>query len=193
MLKTLLGDAYKDDMTLEEIEKALQGRELVDKGELPKSVSKDVFDKTASELAKYKRELETLRAENLSSEEKLQLEVEKAQKIQTEFTRELSKLQAKDVFVTAGLKEEQYGSLIEMVTGDDPEVTKRQAEAITSLLAAQRDEVEKSTRSKVLNETPAPEPGAVGADFDKEMEAAREAKDYVALAALIRQKGGGQG
>ena len=56
-LKELLGDAYREDMTLEEVEQALEGINLVDPAKLPKSVSKEVFDKTASELARVKKSL----------------------------------------------------------------------------------------------------------------------------------------
>ena len=53
-LKTLLGDAYKENMTLDEINEALEGMNLVDPSTLPKSVSKEVFDKTASSLRRLK-------------------------------------------------------------------------------------------------------------------------------------------
>jgi len=56
-LKALLGDKYKDGMTVEEIQAALADLNLVDPATLPKSVDKNTFDKTASELAQTKRDL----------------------------------------------------------------------------------------------------------------------------------------
>jgi hypothetical protein len=56
-LKELLGDKYKDGMTVEEIQAALADLNLVDPATLPKSVDKTTFDKTASELAQTKRDL----------------------------------------------------------------------------------------------------------------------------------------
>ena len=38
-LKELLGDAYREDMTLEEVEEALKDLNLADPSTLPKSVS----------------------------------------------------------------------------------------------------------------------------------------------------------
>ena len=59
-IKTLLGDTYKEGMTIDEINAALADKNFVDPTTLPKSVTKDVFDKTASELAKVKKELKDL-------------------------------------------------------------------------------------------------------------------------------------
>ena len=55
-LMTLLGDAYKENMTLDEINIALSGRDMIDRSELNANfVSKKLFDKTASQLAEEKR------------------------------------------------------------------------------------------------------------------------------------------
>ena len=57
-LKTLLGDQFKEGMTIEEITAALADKTFVDPSTLPKSVTKDIFDKTASELAKAKKDFQ---------------------------------------------------------------------------------------------------------------------------------------
>ena len=54
-LKELLGDAYKEGMTIEEIEAALVDKDLVDRSTLGEVVSKKTFDKTAFELAWLKK------------------------------------------------------------------------------------------------------------------------------------------
>ena len=53
-LKALLGDKYKEGMTIEEL-MALEIEEP--KVDTSKFVSKEVFDKTASEVANYKKQL----------------------------------------------------------------------------------------------------------------------------------------
>jgi uncharacterized coiled-coil protein SlyX len=68
-LKTLLGDDYKDGMTIEEINAALADKNFVDSSTLPKSVSKEVFDKTASELAAVKKKLRELQESSMTAEE----------------------------------------------------------------------------------------------------------------------------
>ena len=158
-LKELLGDAYREDMTLEEVEEALKDLNLVDPSTLPKSVSKEVFDKTASELARYKRELKELQEKSMTAEEKLKLELEKAAEAQAKYAKELSKLRATEIFVTAGLSEEDYTPLIDIVVSEDEEVTKVRAKSMVDVIASQKKAVEKTVKAELLKGTPKPEPG----------------------------------
>ena len=158
-LKELLGDAYREDMTLEEVEQALEGINLVDPAKLPKSVSKEVFDKTASELARVKKEPKQLQENNMTAEEKLKLELEKAAESQAQYKRELSKLRAREIFVTAGLSEEDYTPLIDIVVSEDEEVTKVRAKSMVDVIASQKKAVEKTVKAELLKGTPKPEPG----------------------------------
>ena len=158
-LKELLGDAYREDMTLEEVEQALEGINLVDPDKLPKSVSKEVFDKTASELARLKKELKELQEKNMTAEEKLKLELEKAAEAQAQYKRELAKLRAREIFVTAGLSEEDYTPLIDIVVSEDEEVTKVRAKSMVDVIASQKKAVEKTVKAELLKGTPKPEPG----------------------------------
>ena len=70
-IQSLLGDEYREGMTIEEINAVLANRQFVDPTTLPKSVEKSIFDKTASELAKVKKELGELKNSNLTGEEKV--------------------------------------------------------------------------------------------------------------------------
>lgn len=158
-LKELLGDAYREDMTLEEVEEALKDLNLVDPSTLPKSVSKEVFDKTASELARYKRELKELQEKSMTAEEKLKLELEKAAEVQAKYAKELSKLRATEIFVTAGLSEEDYTPLIDIVVSEDEELTKIRAKSMVDVIASQKKAVEKTVKAELLKGTPKPEPG----------------------------------
>ena len=83
---------YKEGMSFEEIEAALADKELVSPSTLPKSVSKEVFDKTASELSKVKKELKALKEASMTDAEKLQAELDKAKEAQLIYNKELSKL-----------------------------------------------------------------------------------------------------
>jgi len=124
-LKTLLGDAYKEGMTIDEINAALADKNFVDPATLPKSVAKDVFDKTASELAKVKKELKDLQESTMTADEKLKAELEKATTAQLTYKKELSKLRAKEIFVSAGLTEADYSSILDAVVSEDEETTKK--------------------------------------------------------------------
>ena len=158
-LKELLGDAYREDMTLEEVEQALEGINLVDPDKLPKSVSKEVFDKTASELARVKKELKELQEKNMTAEEKLKLELEKAAESQAQYKRELAKLRATEIFVAAGLTEDDYKTLLDIVVSEDEEATKVRAKSMVDVIASQKTAVEKAVKAELLKGTPKPEPG----------------------------------
>jgi len=80
-LKTLLGDAYQDGMSFEEINEALAEKEFVDKGILEGYVSKSTFDKTASEAAEYKKKW---RATQSEAEQAAQAEAERQASIEEE-------------------------------------------------------------------------------------------------------------
>jgi DNA-binding transcriptional MerR regulator len=190
-IKTLLGEAYKDGMTIEEINAALADKEFVDPTTLPKSVSKEVFDKTASELAKVKKELKTLRESSMTDAEKLQAELDKARESQITYSKELSKLRAKEIFVTAGLTETDYAPILDVVVSEDEETTKTRAKSMVDLIAAQKAATEKAIKAELLKGTPKPKPGEGGSsdgDFDKKIEEARENGDMATVAALIRQQ-----
>lgn len=89
-LKTLMGDAYKEGMTVEDIEAALQGMDLVDRNEAAKGmVSKAMFDKKVSELTTANKQLR----EKMSTEEQEKLDREAEKKA---FMDELEGLRKKD-------------------------------------------------------------------------------------------------
>ena len=167
-IKTLLGEAYKDGMTIEEINAALADKEFVDPTTLPKSVSKEVFDKTASELAKVKKELKALRESSMTDAEKLQAELDKAKETQANYNKELSKLRAKEIFVTAGLTETDYASILDVVVSEDEETTKTRAKSMVDLIAAQKAAAEKAIKAELLKGTPKPKSGEGDTGITKE-------------------------
>lgn len=189
-LKTLLGDDYKENLTLEEIDALLKDKKLVDPETLPKSVSKETFDKTASELAKYKKELKELQTKNMTDEEKIQEELNKATELQNQFQKELAKIKAKEIFVEAGLKDDDYSSILDSVVTEDEEVTQTRAMAMVKLINSQKDAVEKAVKAELLKGTPKPPGGEGGKDTDysKLIDDARESGDMVTMASLIRQQ-----
>ena len=191
-LKELLGDAYKEGMTIEEIEAALADKDLVDRSTLGEVVSKKTFDKTASELASLKKKLRELEESSLTAEEKLKAETERAQELQKQYQRELAKLKAKEIFVTAGLKENEYNSLLEAIVSEDEEITITRAKTMVDVINAQKKAVEQVVKAELLKDTPKPPAGisaAVGkVDYKKRIEEAREQGDRIAEAYWIRQQ-----
>lgn len=162
-LQEILGDKYKEGMTIEEIEAALADLNLVDPDTLPKSVTKEVFDKTASKLAKVQKELEALKEANMTAEEKLQAERNKAQAAQSYYKKELSKLRAKEIFIAAGLVEKDYEGILDVVVSEDETVTKTRATTMVELIKNQKKAAEDALRAELLKNTPTP-PGGKGSE-----------------------------
>ena len=188
-LRELLGDAYKENMTLEEIEAVIADLDLIDRSTLGDVVSKKVFDKTASELAALKKRLKELEQSSMTAEEKLQAEMKQAEELQKKYAKELAKLRAKEIFVTSGLSEKDYNPLLDVVVSENEEITVSRAKAMVDVINAQKQAVEKAVKEELLKNTPKPPAGKAGnVDYTKEIEQAREKGDMVALAALIRQQ-----
>jgi len=97
-LKTLLGDQFKEGMTIEEITAALADKTFVDPSTLPKSVTKDIFDKTASELAKAKKDL----AAKLTTDEQTVAAQKEIQDQMAALQKENSQMKLKESFITNG-------------------------------------------------------------------------------------------
>lgn len=189
-IKSLLGESFKEGMTVDELDAALRSAAVVNPASLPKSVSKDVFDKTASELAKYKKDLRDLQESQMTADEKVQAELAKMKESQATYAKQLAGLRAKEIFLAAGLSEADYTPLLDTVVSEDEEITKTRARTVVGIIEVQKKNTETSLRAKLLGEThrpPAGTPPQAGT-FDKEIQAARESGDMVTMASLIRQQ-----
>lgn len=142
-------EGYKD-MTPEQKLAALEAFEI-EAPDYSGYVKKDVFDKTASELAAKKKELN----EKLSEDEKTkQKEQEEREELQSKYEKllhesEVSKFKAK--LLGMGYDEKLADETAEaMVSGDTDKVFANQKKHL--------DNVEKKVRAEALKDTPKPTP-----------------------------------
>lgn len=152
-LKDLLGDAYKEDMTVDEITKALESVQMPDDKSAELAKLKDSVSKANSEAAKYKKELN----EKLSAEEKKAKEDaerwEKLEKERNELLREKNVSAHKAKFLENGYTAEQADKSAEaLVDGDFDTVFK--------ILGEYRTNLEKKFKSENIDSTPKPQGGA---------------------------------
>ena len=189
-IKTLLGDAYKDGMTIDEINAAIADKEFVDSTTLPKTVKKDVFDKTASDLAKANKRVKELEEATMSADEKTKAEMDKALALKESYAKELSKLRAKEIFVTAGLTETDYGEVLDFVVSEDEETAKTRATSLVKLITSQKESTKQAVKLELLKGTSRPPAGSgtAGEDIAKRIESAQASGDMALVAALIRQQ-----
>ena len=186
-LKDLLGTSYKEGMSLEEIDSILSTKSLIDPTTSP-VIPKDTFDKTASELAKYKKELNDLKGKNLTAEEQLAQAVKEANESKSTYAKELAKVKATEVLVKAGLTEKDYGSLLSGIVSEDAEHSVTLATELSKLIVSQRQQVEQQVKSQLLQGTPNPPGGTPGVNYDAMLKLAYESGDMAQVAAVIRQQ-----
>lgn len=183
-IQTLLGEAYVEGMTIDEINTALADRELVDPTTLPKSVAKETFDKTASELAKLKKDYNLIKNSTLTNEELTKKALEDAEQAKIQFSKKLSELKAKEIFVGAGLSESDYTPLLSAVVNDDEEVTKTLATNLVNLINSQKEATKKSVETELLKKTPVPPAG----DGKSETEITQEQFDKMGYTSRLELK-----
>lgn len=146
-IKDLLKDAYKEGMTLEEIESALESIELPNDGSAEIERLKNALSKSNSEAADYKKQLrEKMSADEIKAKE----DAEKQEKLQNDYDALLKKVnlsENKAKFLALGyddaLAEETATAMVE---GDMEKVFANQKKHIEATV--------KKVRSDVLKETP---------------------------------------
>lgn len=151
-IRDLLGDAYKDGMTIAEIETALAGIELPTDNSAEIDRLKTALSKSNSEAADYKKQLrEKMSAEELKAKE----DAEKWDELIKErdaLLREKTITGHKANYLALGYDEKLAEETAEaMVEGNLAKVFANQKKHIES--------VEKKIRADVLKETPKPEGG----------------------------------
>ena len=151
-IKDLLKDAYKEGMSVEEIEKALEGIDLPTDNSAEIDRLKTALSKSNSEAADYKKQLrEKMSAEELKAKE----DAEKWDELIKErdaLLREKTISGHKAKFLTLGYDEKLATETAEaMANGELDKVFANQKKHLES--------VEKKIREDVLKDTPKPEGG----------------------------------
>ena len=173
-IKKLLGDAYKDDMTVEELTAALANLKVLTEDEVKKNyVSKDTSNKLASEAAKNRKERDDANREKTTLEERL-----------GELEKTLLVAKHKEKFVGMGMTAEDAVTAAEaMVDGNTDKVFELQAALIAKIKSdADTDKLHN------MDKPNGSATGAASTDYTKLYNDANEAGDTLAMAAAIRQQ-----
>ena len=161
-IKDLLKDAYKEGMTLEEIETALESIELPSDNSAEVEKLKNALSKSNSEVADYKRQLkEKMTADEIKAKE----DAEKQEKLQKDYDELVKKVAVSD----------NKAKLLAL--GYDDALATETAEAMANgeldkVFANQKKHIEateKKIRSEILKDTPKPDGGNGGKTITKEV------------------------
>lgn len=161
-IKDLLKDAYKEGMSAEDIEKALEGIELPADNSAEIDRLKDALSKSNTEAANYKKQLrEKMSADEIKAKE----DTEKMEELQSKYDallRESDIAKNKSRLLALGYDEALATETAEaMVNGETDKVFANQKKHL--------DSVEKKIREDVLKDTPKPTGGSGKTAMTKEM------------------------
>ena len=173
-IKVVLGDAYHEGMTAEEIETALADIEMVPKTEVDtKYVPKATADKYASEAAKYRKERNASQTDVTALNERIK-ELEKINTVSSYKAR----------FVSQGMEDGDAQAAAEaMADGDISKVFELQ----DALLAKTREKA-KSDKLHDMSAPPAGTDTHTDVDYDKLLAEAEKAGNIALMVSLTRQK-----
>ena len=181
-IQSLLGDAYKEGMTLEEINAALADRELVDKSQYEGFVPKSLLEKANSEAADYKKKWKA------ASSDQEQKAIEDAEK-QAAIEEELKSLRRSN-------KVSEYEKQHLALKYDEKDA-KEIAEALYDgdmdtvfrLQKKHEEALQKSIKADLMKQMPTPPSGnQTTIDYSKQIAEAQASGNMALMAALIRQQ-----
>lgn len=160
-IKDLLKDAYKEGMTVEEIETALAGIELPTDNSAEIERLKNALSKSNSEAADFKKQLrEKMSADELKAKE----DAEKQEKLQNDYDALVKKVtisENKVKLLALGYEDKLATETAEaMANGELDKVFANQKKHLEA--------VEKKIRQDILKDTPKPDGGNSGATITKE-------------------------
>ena len=160
-IKDLIGDAYKEGMTIEEINTALKDIELPTDNSAEIDRLKAALSKSNSEAADYRKQLrEKMSAEEVKAKEDAE-KYEEVVKERDALLHEKTILGHKTKYLSLGYDETLANETAEaMVNGEIEKVFANQKKHLES--------VEKKIRADVLKDTPKPEGGKGSDEITKE-------------------------
>ncbi len=180
-LKKLLGDAYREGMTLDEINAALDGKSFIDKA---------LFDRKVSELNNESKSWKEKYMQTLSEQEKAQLRMQELEKKNQEYEEREKRLKIESYLAKSGFVDEQIKTLADVFMLGDIDAFGQAMAKIKADIA----EAAKTATTKELLRTHTDEPpaGTVSVkpskleEYKKMLKIAEEANDKAAQAAYIR-------
>ena len=160
-IRDLLKDAYKEGMSVEDIEKALESVEMPTDGTAEIERLKTALSKSNSEAADYKKQLrEKMSAEELKAKEDAE-KMDALIKERDALLREKTISNHKAKYLTLGYDEKLASETAEaLANGELDKVFENQKK--------HNESVEKKIRADVLKETPKPEGGTGSEIITKE-------------------------
>lgn len=151
-LKEVMGEAYKENMTAEEINSFFETKFAESGKFVPltkytalENKNKEYKEKD-KEIASLKTELEGFKNQNLTDQEKLQKELENEKKSREDLTKQLNKTTVEKILTKGGINEEDYKDFIDDLVTDDLQKSEKLA---NNIVAAFQTKLEAEVKNAV--------------------------------------------
>ena len=181
-LMTLLGDSYKEGMTVDEINAALAERDLVDKSQFDGYVPKSLLDKANSEAADYKKKW---KATSSAQEQKELEEAEQKAQMEEELKtlRRSSKVsEFEKQYIAQGYNAKDASEIAEALYDND-------MDTVFKIQGKHNEDMRKSIKAEIMKDMPTPPSGnQQKVDYSKQIAEAQANGDMVLTASLIRRQ-----
>ena len=181
-LKDLLGDSYKDGMTLEDVNAALAEKEFISKESLSEYVPKNIADKYATEAADYKKKWKA------ASSEQEQKQIEEAER-QAQIEEELKTLRR----ASKVSEYEKQHLALKYEEKDAKEIAEAlydgDMDTVFRLQKKHEESLQKAIKADLMKNMPTPPAGnQTNIDYSQQIAAAQANGDMALMASLIRQQ-----
>lgn len=182
-IQDLLGEKYHEGMTLEEINEALKDVSLPQDRTAEYESLKKAYDKAASDIAEYKRQLKARMSEEEKAKTEMDEKIQKMEKENADMKKRIRVSELKAKFISSGLDAEEAGKVAEEAYGGNIDFV---IETYNKKIAS----VKETVKADLMAETPSITGGASGQvkDYQADIDSAIANGDYANAAALMRQQ-----
>lgn len=181
-LKELLGDDYKEEMTIEDINAALAEKEFIGKDALSDYVPKNIADKYATEAADYKKKWKAAASEQ---EQKAIEETERQARMEEELKSLRRSAKVSDYekqHLALKYDEKDAKEIAEALYDGDMDTVFR-------IQKKHEEALQKSIKADLMKQMPVPPAGnQQKIDYSKQIAEAQASGNMALMASLIRQQ-----
>lgn len=173
--------------------KAVEIQKIVGNKFIPLKKYNDEKQKSSDAYTTLEAEYNTYKQSKMTDEEKRNEYVAKLENDNKTMKLDLNRKTAENIFVNAGLEEEEYSEILEDIVGEDKEKTVKLAKTICKAVSGQKEKTQKAIKEKIAGGTPKPEAGKGEPDIkdskikiQEELQNATKRGDYVKMAYYTR-------
>ena len=167
VLKELMGDSFKEDLTAEEISTFFENS-VAKSGKYVPLDKYTSLEKKAKTIESLQKELDTYKSAQLTEQEKLQQALETMQNSNKDLQKRLCKKSVEKVLTEGGLTEEDYKDIIDSLVLEDEDKSTQLAQNLVKTFNARIEaEVKAKMAEKLAGAGKKPQ-GAEGVEITKE-------------------------